>query len=141
MFKSVLKSESLASLIALVVVAIVFTAINGRFLSRLNIEGIIVSASISAIVSLGMTFVIAMRALDLSVGSIMGFVAVIAATMLSHDVSLSIVIAISLLAAAGLGLRTSGGSGAGGICRDARQLFGHFGAEPDYHAWRNRHGP
>ncbi len=104
MFKSVLKSESLASLIALVVVAIVFTAINGRFLSRLNIEGIIVSASISAIVSLGMTFVIAMRALDLSVGSIMGFVAVIAATMLSHDVSLSIVIAISLLAAAGLGL-------------------------------------
>jgi len=104
MFKSVLKSESLASLIALVVVAIVFTAINGRFLSRLNIEGIIVSASISAIVSLGMTFVIAMKALDLSVGSIMGFVAVIAATMLSHDVSLSIVIAISLLAAAGLGL-------------------------------------
>src|SRR6266700_2630763 len=104
MFKSILKSESLASLIAVVVVAIVFTAINGRFLSRLNIEGIIVSASISAIVSLGMTFVIAMRALDLSVGSIMGFAAVVAAMMLSHEVSLPIVIAAALLIGAGLGL-------------------------------------
>jgi ribose transport system permease protein len=104
MLKNLLKSESLASLVALVVVVIVFTAINGKFLSQLNIEGIVVSASISTIVSLGMTFVIAMRALDLSVGSIMGFAAVIGALMLSHDVSLPIVIVTALLTGASLGL-------------------------------------
>jgi len=104
MLKSLLKSESLASLVALVIVVIAFTAINGKFLSRLNVEGIVVSASISAIVSLGMTFVIAMRALDLSVGSIMGFVAVIAAVMLSYNFPLPLVIAAALLSGVGLGL-------------------------------------
>jgi ribose transport system permease protein len=104
MLKRLLKSESLAVLVALVVVVVVFTAINGRFLSRLNIEGIVVSASISTIVSLGMTFVIAMRALDLSVGSIMGFAAVTSATMLSHDISLPLVIVAALLTGSALGL-------------------------------------
>ena len=55
MLKKLLSSESAASMIALVGVVIVFTLINDRFLTRLNIEGIIVSASISAIVGLGMT--------------------------------------------------------------------------------------
>jgi len=104
MLKRLLRSESLAVLVALVVVMVVFAAINGRFLSRLNIEGIVVSASISTIVSLGMTFVIAMRALDLSVGSIMGFAAVTSATMLSHDISLPMVIVAALLTGAALGL-------------------------------------
>ena len=60
--KKLLKSESSASLTALIAVLVVFTAINDRFVSRLNVEGVIVSASISAIVSLGMTLVIAMLA-------------------------------------------------------------------------------
>ena len=59
MLKKLLSSESAASIIALVGVVIVFTLINNRFLTRLNIEGIIVSASISAIVGLGMTLIIA----------------------------------------------------------------------------------
>ena len=84
MLKKLLSSESAASIIALVGVVIVFTLINNRFLTRLNIEGIIVSASISAIVGLGMTLIIAMRALDLSVGSIMGFSAISGALLLSH---------------------------------------------------------
>src|SRR5258708_34931648 len=69
MVKKVLRSESLAALVALLAVVILFTAIDNRFVSLLNIEGIIVSASISAVVGLGMTFVVAMRSLDLSVGS------------------------------------------------------------------------
>jgi ribose/xylose/arabinose/galactoside ABC-type transport system permease subunit len=102
--KKLLKSESSASLIALIAVIVVFTAINDRFLSRLNIEGIIVSASISAIVSLGMTLVIAMRALDLSVGSIMGFTAIISAKLLAQDLPLPLVLAIGLVASCALGL-------------------------------------
>jgi ribose/xylose/arabinose/galactoside ABC-type transport system permease subunit len=102
--KKLLKSESSASLIALIAVLVVFTAINDRFLSRLNIEGIIVSASISAIVSLGMTLVIAMRSLDLSVGSIMGFTAIISAKLLAQGVPLPFVLAIGLVASCCLGL-------------------------------------
>jgi ribose/xylose/arabinose/galactoside ABC-type transport system permease subunit len=102
--KKLLKSESSASLVALIAVLVVFTAINDRFLSRLNIEGIIVSASISAIVSLGMTLVIAMRALDLSVGSIMGFTAIISAKCLAQGVPLPLVLAIGLIVSCCLGL-------------------------------------
>jgi ribose transport system permease protein len=102
--KKLLKSESSASLVALIAVLVVFTAINDRFLSRLNIEGIIVSASISAIVSLGMTLVIAMRALDLSVGSIMGFTAIISAKCLAQGVPLPVVLAIGLVVSCCLGL-------------------------------------
>jgi ribose/xylose/arabinose/galactoside ABC-type transport system permease subunit len=102
--KKLLKSESSASLVALIAVLVVFTAINDRFLSRLNIEGIIVSASISAIVSLGMTLVIAMRALDLSVGSIMGFTAIISAKCLAQGVPLPLVLAIGLVVSCCLGL-------------------------------------
>jgi ribose/xylose/arabinose/galactoside ABC-type transport system permease subunit len=102
--KKLLKSESSASLVALIAVLVVFTAINDRFLSRLNVEGIIVSASISAIVSLGMTLVIAMRALDLSVGSIMGFTAIISAKCLAQGVPLPLVLAIGLVVSCCLGL-------------------------------------
>ena len=104
MSKDLLRQESIASLVALVVVVIIFTAINRQFLSGLNIEGIIVSASISTIVSLGMTFVIAMRSLDLSVGSVMGLVAVIGALMLSYQVPLPVVIATTLVVGAAVGL-------------------------------------
>jgi ribose transport system permease protein len=104
MHRRLLRLESLASLVALIVVVIIFTAINRQFLSRLNIEGIIVSGSISTIVSLGMTLVIAMRALDLSVGSIMGLAAVTGALLLSHQVSLPIVLVATLAVGAGVGL-------------------------------------
>jgi len=61
-------ADSAAPAFAAAGVVIVFSLIDSRFLTRLNIDGIIVTASISAITGLGMTLVIAMRALDLSVG-------------------------------------------------------------------------
>jgi ribose transport system permease protein len=96
MLRRLLSSESAASVIALIGVVVVFTLINDRFLTRLNIEGIIVSASISAITGLGMTLVIAMRGLDLSVGSIMGLSAITAAILLSKGVALPFVIGAGL---------------------------------------------
>jgi ribose transport system permease protein len=85
-------------------VIVVFSLINSRFLTRLNIDGIIVAASISAITGLGMTLVIAMRALDLSVGSIMGFAAIVAAQLLGHGLPLGFVIVVGLAVGCGLGL-------------------------------------
>jgi ribose/xylose/arabinose/galactoside ABC-type transport system permease subunit len=102
--RKMLAADSAAAVIAAVGVFVVFTLINSRFLTRLNIDGIIVSASISAITGLGMTLVIAMRALDLSVGSIMGFAAIIAAQLLGHGTPLALVIVAGLAVGCGLGL-------------------------------------
>jgi ribose/xylose/arabinose/galactoside ABC-type transport system permease subunit len=102
--KRVLAADSAAAAIAAVVVIVVFSLINSRFLTRLNIDGIIVAASISAITGLGMTLVIAMRALDLSVGSIMGFAAIVAAQLLGHGLPLGFVIVVGLAVGCGLGL-------------------------------------
>jgi len=107
MLKRVLSSESSASIIALIGVVVIFTLINDRFLTRLNIEGIIVSASISAIAGLGMTLIIAMRALDLSVGSIMGFSAISGAILLSYGVPLPLVIVAGLIVGGALGFLNS----------------------------------
>jgi ribose/xylose/arabinose/galactoside ABC-type transport system permease subunit len=105
--RRLLGAESAAAMLALIGVFIVFSLINARFLSSLNIHGIIVSAAISAITGLGMTLIIAMRALDLSVGSVMGFCAIIAAELLSLGMPLWLVIVLGLLTGAGLGLVNS----------------------------------
>ena len=107
MLKRALSSESSASIIALMGVVVIFTLINGRFLTRLNIEGIIVSASISAIAGLGMTLIIAMRALDLSVGSIMGLSAISGAILLSYGVPLPLVVLAGLIVGGALGFLNS----------------------------------
>lgn len=102
--KRMLAAESAAAVIALIVVFVIFTLVNERFLTSLNINGIIVSASISAITGLGMTLIIAMRALDLSVGSIMGFSAIVSAQLLAAGLPLWLVIALGLVIGAALGL-------------------------------------
>jgi ribose/xylose/arabinose/galactoside ABC-type transport system permease subunit len=102
--KRMLGAESAASVIALIAVFVIFTLLNPRFLTSLNIKGIVVSASISTITGLGMTLIIAMRALDLSVGSIMGFSAIVAAQLLAAGLPLWLVIVLGLLIGAGLGL-------------------------------------
>ncbi|HST74441.1 MAG TPA: ABC transporter permease [Acetobacteraceae bacterium] len=100
----ILAADSAASMLALIAVFVIFSAVNGRFLTSLNIHGIIVSAAISAITGLGMTLIIAMRALDLSVGSIMGFSAIIAAELLAFGWPLWLVIVAGMLVGCGLGL-------------------------------------
>ena len=102
--KRMLAAESAAAVIALIVVFVIFTLVNERFLTSLNINGIIVSASISAITGLGMTLIIAMRALDLSVGSIMGFSAIVSAQLLAAGLPLWLVLAVGLVIGAALGL-------------------------------------
>ncbi len=99
-----LMADSAASAIALAGVFLAFSLVNARFLTTLNIDGIVVSASISAITGLGMTLIIAMRALDLSVGSIMGFAAIIAAELLTAGVPLWLVVVAGLVVGAGLGM-------------------------------------
>ena len=102
--KRMVAADSAAAAFAAAGVVIVFSLIDSRFLTRLNIDGIIVTASISAITGLGMTLVIAMRALDLSVGSIMGFAAIVAAQLLGGGAPLGLVLLAGLAVGCGLGL-------------------------------------
>jgi ribose/xylose/arabinose/galactoside ABC-type transport system permease subunit len=102
--RKTLAAESAAAVLALVAVLVVFSLLNDRFLTLLNINGIIVRASISAITGLGMTLIISMRALDLSVGSIMGFASIVAAELLVNGVPLAVVIVAGLAVGCGLGL-------------------------------------
>lgn len=99
-----LATESAAAVLALIAVFVIFSAVNDRFLTGLNIHGIIVSAAISAITGLGMTLIIAMRALDLSVGSIMGFSAIVAAELLAAGWPLWLVLIVGMLVGCALGL-------------------------------------
>src|SRR5260370_21155441 len=102
--KKMLAADSAAAVIAAAAVFVAFCLINSQFLTRLNIDSIIVAASISAITGLGMTLVIAMRALDLSVGSIMGLAAIIAAQLPGKGIPLGLVIVAGLAVGCGLGL-------------------------------------
>jgi ribose/xylose/arabinose/galactoside ABC-type transport system permease subunit len=102
--KRMLVADSAAALIALVAVLIIFSSLNSHFFTPLNINGIIVRASISAVVGLGMTMIISMRALDLSVGSTMGFASIVAAQLLVRDVPIVIVLVSVLAVGCGLGI-------------------------------------
>jgi len=104
MVRNLLAADSAAAVIALVGVVVTFSLINDRFLAPINIQGIIVRASISAITGLGMTLVIAMRALDLSVGSVMGFASIVVAELIVGGVPRELAILAGLAAGCGLGL-------------------------------------
>jgi len=61
---------------------VVFTAINPRFLSWINVFNLMRQSSILLIVATGITFVILMGAIDLSVGAIVTFVAISSAVLI-----------------------------------------------------------
>lgn len=85
------------ALIALIAIA---SFISDAFLSPFNLINVMRQVALYGIVSVGLTFVILTAGIDLSVGSIVGVVAVATATMLNAGIAVPIVI----LAAIALGL-------------------------------------
>jgi ribose transport system permease protein len=73
-----------AALVGLVVLVIVFEIANSTFLSRGNIESILVDAAILIILSVGQTFVIATAGIDLSIASTMTLGAMAFGEAFSH---------------------------------------------------------
>ena len=69
--------------ILLLVLIIVVSVLNTNFLSAQNINNIFQQVSINGILAVGMTFVIITGGIDLSVGSLLGFSGVIAASLVS----------------------------------------------------------
>ncbi|WP_119273545.1 ABC transporter permease [Taklimakanibacter deserti] len=102
--KKWLGADSAAAVIALVAVLVVFSLVSPHFLTFINIQNIVVRAAILAVTGLGMTLIISMRALDLSVGSVMGFAAIVAAELLVRGVAMPLVVLAGLAAGGLLGL-------------------------------------
>ncbi|SFQ03523.1 ABC transporter permease [Tranquillimonas alkanivorans] len=90
-------------LAALVLLIIVSSFLNDRFLSVPNLMNVLRQVSIVGILAVGMTFVILTKGIDLSVGSILGVSVVLFAGLLETQ-SMAVAIPLGILAAMALGL-------------------------------------
>ncbi len=94
--------RELGLLIVLLLVVVVVSVQEPRFLTVSNIEQILLSVAILAIVAVGETLVILTRNIDLSVGSMVGFAAFVTADLFKQQPGTNLVLAILLGCALGL---------------------------------------
>lgn len=92
------------SFIALFLLIAVVSSLNPNFFNIDNFLNIFRQTSINAIIAIGMTFVILIAGIDLSVGSVLALSGAVAASLISKDISVYIVVPLILCFGAGLGL-------------------------------------
>ena len=71
--KNLVKAREVPVFVALVLVVTVAGIANPSFISAIGARDILLGVAIVAILAVGQTFVIVMRHIDLSVGSLIGF--------------------------------------------------------------------
>ena len=81
----------------LIVLFVLLSVTQSRFLTKANIENLLTGVSILWIVSLGMTFVVLTAGIDLSVGAILALVGVFMAKMFGLGMPSGVVIVLCLL--------------------------------------------
>lgn len=91
------------SLLGLVLLIVVVTAVHPDFLAVGNLLNILRQTSINTTIAIGMTFVILTAGIDLSVGSVLAFTGAVAASLVAGGFSLPVVIIATLALGAGLG--------------------------------------
>lgn len=91
-------------LIGLIALLIFFSFKSPYFFTQDNLMNILLQVSIIAIAAFGMTYVLLLGEIDLSIGSIIAMVGTLAALSLSHELSLFSVIPLAILAALLLGM-------------------------------------
>jgi ribose transport system permease protein len=90
--------------IALLLLVVTFSLLSPLFLTPGNISNILTQIAINVVLAVGMTFVILIGGIDLSVGSVMAFCAVVAGTVLKLEglpVGTAIALAIAASVAVG----------------------------------------
>jgi ribose transport system permease protein len=70
---------------AAAVIFIIFGVLNENFLTLNNLRDVAVSASVNALIGIGLTFVIITGGIDLSVGSIASFVGIVSAALMVNS--------------------------------------------------------
>jgi ribose/xylose/arabinose/galactoside ABC-type transport system permease subunit len=83
---------------ALVILCVTASLVSPFFLNKINLLNVLRQVSLFGVVAVGMTFVILTRGIDLSVGSIVALVGVLAATLLAGGTPIPIAIAAGLAA-------------------------------------------
>lgn len=91
------------SIIALLILIMIVSMINPDFFSVDNILNILRQTSVNAIIAVGMTFVILIAGIDLSVGSVLALTGAIAASMIGLEWPILVVIPAILLLGTALG--------------------------------------
>lgn len=91
-------------IIAIMGVTILFTILNPNYLSSTNMVNILVAASLAGLIAIGETYLIIAAQVDLSPGSVVAFSGVFAALLVSHGVNFYIVVPLTLLTGALIGL-------------------------------------
>ena len=107
--------KAMGILWALILICIIAAAISPNFLRPANIVNVVRSVSLNGIIAMGMTFVVLTGGVDLSVGSIVGVVAVSCAMMLQKGISPAITLVTGLIIGACLGLINGIGVTRGGL--------------------------
>lgn len=84
-------------LLGFIVLCIITGILSSNFFTVTNWLNILVQCSIVGIIAVGMTFVIITAGIDLSVGSILAFSAIVAGMMLKNGISIPLVILTALI--------------------------------------------
>ncbi|HWR22226.1 MAG TPA: sugar ABC transporter permease [Feifaniaceae bacterium] len=91
--------------IALVAIFLFFGIMTkGRFLSPRNLSDLINQTGYVAVLAIGMTLILIIKHIDLSVGYVAGFLGAVSALMLSNNIPVYVVIPVILLCGAVVGL-------------------------------------
>ncbi len=101
--KTILREAGIG--IALLVLILVFSTTTQHFLTASNVTNILTQVTINLILSIGMTFVILIGGIDLSVGSVLAFCAVVAGTVMTLpglDPSTAVILATLSAVAGGI---------------------------------------
>lgn len=75
------------SLIALFLLCLLFTLLSDKFMTSANLWNVLRQISVNVCISVGMTLVVLMAGIDLSVGSVLGFTAAVCAGLLKNGLS------------------------------------------------------
>ena len=85
------------SIIALITLIVVVSFLNPDFFTTDNLLNILRQTSVNAIIAIGMTFVILIAGIDLSVGSVLALTGAVAATLVGMDLPVYVVIPTVLI--------------------------------------------
>jgi ribose transport system permease protein len=97
--------------IALVVEIILFSILSPYFFSSDNILNVTLQASITAIIAVGMTFVILTSGIDLSVGALVAFTGVVVTSLLKLPLSFPVLFPLAALAGILIGMMSGAFAG------------------------------
>ena len=91
-------------MIGLFVLILAVSFMSPVFLTPSNLTNLLRQVSVNALIAFGMTFVILLGAIDLSVGSVLAFSSAVMASLVINDVSYFFAFVFAILVGAGLGM-------------------------------------